>query len=335
VSSWGKNMIMEKKFRKLLEKRGLNAKAIDSSIAAVKEFEDYLRKKKTTFKTADLDALKGYVSSLMEAGTNDLDRLLAIGRYCIVTRKNEFLVYLLSLFGARNVLPDMGERLASIAGEEIRKRVFEGFELPPLGSPQEAYPKLTKTIIDKMETQLSPETCRKVLTWNYHKVPIEAFKDHKERFEKARSIDSFLEDEHRRLVEELEQCMEKGQLWYEQEITPEVLEFVKANQEICTGVRHGDKIYMTKIPFAPKQYITEKNPTMKRYYACHCQLARTAIRDGTPRISRNFCYCSAGYEKVRLDAIFGESIEVEVLESALDGDERCRFANKIPKGKIK
>jgi predicted hydrocarbon binding protein len=74
---------------------------------------------------------------------------------------------------------------------------------------------------------------------------------------------------------------------------------------------------------------------MKRYYACHCQLARTAIRDGTPKISRDFCYCSAGYEKVRFDTIFGEPVEVEVLESALDGDERCRFANKIPKGKMK
>jgi hypothetical protein len=329
------NIVMEFEFRRHLEERGFSAEPIDFSIAAVEEFEEYLGKIGTTFDIASLDALKDYVSSLMGAGKSSLERLIAIARYCSLARKNDYLVYLVSLFGARNVLPDIGERLAIIADDETRNRVFERFELPPLGSSQEAYPRLTKMIMDRMETELPAETCRKVLTWNYHKVPIEAFKEKKERFEKANNIDDYLRDEHKRFVEELEGYMKEGRIWYEQEITPEVLEFVKSDQEICTGVRHGDQIYVTKIPFAPKQYLMEKNPTMKRYYACHCQLARTAIRDGEPRISRNFCYCSAGYEKLRFDAIFGEPVEVEVLESVLDGDERCRFANKIPKGKMK
>lgn len=325
----------EDEFRKHLKGRDLNAETIDFSVVVVGELEEYFEKKRTTFDVASLDMLKDYVSSLMEAGSNSLERLVAIARYCSFARKNDYVVYLVSLFGARNVLPDIGERLAAIASNETRNRVFEDFELPPLGSSQEAYPKLTKMIMDRMEAELPAETCRKVLTWNYHNVPIESFKEKKERFDKASSIDDYLRDEHRRFVEELERHMKEGRIWYEQEITPEVLEFVKGNQEICTGVRHGDRIYTTKIPFAPKQYLTEKNPIMKRYYACHCQLARTAIRDGKPKISRNFCYCSAGYEKIRFDAIFGESVEVEVLESALDGDERCRFANKIPEGKRK
>lgn len=327
--------MMECEFRKHLEGRGLSVEIIDFSMTAVEEFEEYLRKNGTPFDTASPGVLRDYVSSLMEADKNSLERLVALARYCSFARKNDHLVYLVSLFGARNVLPDIGERLAAIAGDETRNRVFEGFELPPLGSSQEAYPRLTKTIMDRMEAELPAQTCRNILTWNYHQVPIEAFKERKKRFEKADSIDDYLKDEHRRLVEELEGHMKEGRIWYEQEITPEVLEFVKANQEICTGVRHGDRIYVTKIPFAPKQYLKEKDPTKKRYHACHCQLARTAIRDGNPKISRNFCYCSAGYEKLHFDAIFGEPVETEVLESALDGDERCRFANKIPKGKIK
>lgn len=327
--------MMECEFRKHLNGRGLSAETIDFSVTAVKELEKYLKKNRKTFNAANRDVLKGYVSSLIEAGSNSLERLVALARYCGFARKNDCLIYLVSLFGARNVLPDIGERLATIAGNETRNIVFEGFELPPLGSPQEAYPSLTKMIMDRMEAELPVETCKKVLTWNYHKVPIETFKDKKERFQRATSIDVYLREEHRRIVEELEGCMKEGRIWYEQEITQEVLQFVKDNQEICTGVRRGDRIYVTKIPFAPMQYLKEKDPTMKRYYACHCQLARTAIRDGEPKISRNFCYCSAGYEKLRFDAIFAEPVEVEILESALDGDERCRFANKIPKGKMK
>ena len=328
-------MMMEDEFRKRLKERGLDAETIDFNVVAVVELEEYLCKRKTTLNAASLEMLKGYVSSLIETGENSLERLLAIARYSSFARKNDFLVYLVSLFGARNVLPDIGERLATIAGKETRDRVFESFELPPLGSPQEAYPRLTSTIMDRMEAELSSRTCRRVLTWNYHNVPIEKFRDNKKRFDKAVSIDSYLSDEHGRFVEELESYMKEGRIWYEQEITPEVLEFVKKNQEICTGVRNDERIYVTKIPFAPKQYLAEKDPVMKRYYACHCQLARTAIRDGKPRIPRNFCYCSAGFEKLHFDAIFGQPVDAEVLESALDGKERCRFAIKIPKGKMK
>ena len=325
----------ESEFRERLKQRGLSEKNADFAVSAVREFEDYLDERKTSFESADLNELKSYVSLLINEGGNSLDRLIAIARYCGFIKKNDYFVYLVSLFGAREVLPRIGERLETIAGKEARGKVFDGFELPPLGSPQDDYPKLTKKIIDAMEAELPSDTCREVLTYNYHKVPVEAFKEKKERFEKARSIDEFLKDEHRRFVEELSGYMKRGQIWYEQEITPEVLELVKGNQEIQNGVRQGNKIYVSKIPFAPKQWLVEKDPVMKRYYACHCQLVRTAIRDGKPKISPVFCYCSGGYEKLPYDVIFGEPVKIELLESVLKGDTRCRFAITIPEGRMK
>jgi len=323
--------LKEKEFRQLLQKRGLNAKKINLAVKAVREYETYLEDRKTALEPASLDVLKDYVSLLIKVGKNSLDRLIALARYCSFTMKNDHFVYLVSLFGAVNVLPDIGERLEAIAGKETRDKVFEGFELPPLGSPQDDYPKLTKRIMDRLEAELPNATCREILTWNYHKVPIEAFKEKKERFEKASNLDEFLKDEHTRFVEELADYMKRGQIWYEQEITPEVLELVKRNPEIQNGVRQGDKIYVSKIPFAPKQYLSEKDPVMKRYYACHCQLVRTAIRDRNPQISPIFCYCSGGYEKLPFDVIFGEPVRIELLESVLKGDMRCRFAITIPK----
>jgi hypothetical protein len=327
--------LKETEFRKRLKERGISEKNVDFAVSAVREFEDYLEKRKTPLESAGLDELKSYVSLLIKEGKNSLDRLIALGRYSGFVKKDDYFVYLVGLFGAREVLPGIGERLEGIAGKEARRKVFDGFELPPLGSPQDDYPKLTKKIIDAMEAELPGETCREVLTYNYHKVPVEAFKEKKERFEKAKSIDEFLKDEHRRFLEELSGYMERGQIWYEQEITPEVLELVKGNQEIQNGVRQGNKIYVSKIPFAPKQWLVEKDPVMKRYYACHCQLVRTAIRDGKPRISPVFCYCSGGYEKLPFDVIFGEPVKIELLESVLKGDTRCRFAITIPEGKVK
>ncbi len=324
-------MLKENDFEKHLQGRKLSAEDVKFAVNAVKEFDDYLESGGTSFESAGLELLKDYISLLIRKGENSWEKLVAIARYCHFAKKNDYYVYFTSVLGARNVLPDIGDRLASIAGEETRRRVFQGFELPPLGSPQENYPKITQAIMEKMEAELPIETCKKILTWNYHKVPTEAFKEKKQRFEKATSIDEYLKDEHKRFIEELERFVKDGQIWYEQEITPEVLEFVKSNQEICTGIRYGDKIYVTKIPYSPMQYLKEKDSVMKRYYACHCPLVRSAIREGNTKISPVFCYCSGGFEKVHFDVIFGEPVEVELVESVLKGDMRCRFANKIPR----
>jgi len=328
-------ILKEKQFRKYLQERKLTAEDANFSVNSIKEFEEYLEKKKVSFECAGLDALKDYVSFLIEEDKNSMDRLVAIARYCNITKKDDYYVYLVSILGARNVLPDIGERIAIIAGEATRRKIFQGFELPPLGSPPENYPQLTQIIMDKLKAELPNETCRKILTWNYHKMSAETFKEKKERFERAESIDGYLKNEHKKFIEDLRGFMKEGRIWYEQKITPEVLDFVKGNQEICTGVRRGNRIYLTKIPYAPKQYLEESDPALKRYYACHCPLVRSALLDREIKISPMFCYCSGGYEKFCFDVIFDEPVEVELLESALKGNTRCRFAIKIPRGKMK
>ena len=326
--------MMESEFQVFLEGRKEIPERIEFAMSAVKDLMGYLRNKKVALEEAELTLLKEYISLLISEGRNSEDRLVAIARYCRFVKKNEYFIYIAGIVNGREVLPGIGTRLGKVAGEEVRHRVFEGVELPPLGAPQEAYPHLTQMIVQRMEKELSPEKCREVLTWNYHEIPIEAFLGHRERFEKAGNIDGYLKEEHRRFIEEITRFMNEGRVWYEEEITPEIIEFVEGDQEISIGKRIGDRIYVTKIPFAPKQYLEEQDPRLKRYYACHCPLVRTAIRDGSPKIPSTFCHCSAGFTKVAYDVIFGEPVEIEMLESVLNGDPRCRFAIKIPAGKM-
>jgi hypothetical protein len=308
---------------------------IDYIAGAAREFEDYLKKRRIPLKTARPDLLEQYISQLAKKRRNSVKRLAAIARYCSFTKKNDFAVHLASILNCRNVLPDIGKRIAHLGGNNVHKKVFEGLKLPPLGSRMEDYAQLTHTILGRMETELSNSKCREVLTWNYHRIPPKAFAENKKQLQQASSIDRYLEDQHKRLVEQLTEFMKAGKIWYEQEITPKVIEFVKSNQEICTGIRQRDKIYITKIPYAPKHFLEETDATIKRYYACHCPLVRTSICDGKPTISSTFCHCSCGFEKLHFDVIFGEPVEVQLLESVLKGDCRCRFAVKIPKARNK
>jgi len=327
--------MQEKEFRDYCKGRKFSEEYTNLAVAAVLDFEDHLRLRGKVFQSSTIKDAKEYISLLMSQGKNSIDRLLALARYSNVVKKNDFIVYFASILGGRDVLPSISERLASLAGEETRDRIFEGVEPPPLGSPPGKYPAVTQRLMERLEAELPPEMCRKVLAGNHHRILREGFEEQKKRFLKAGSIDEFLRDLHRRAIEELEKYMAEGRVWYEQEITPRVVDFVRGNQEVLAGVRRGKKIYMTKIPYAPDNYLREKEPLMKRYYACHCPLAREAILGGKQRISPAWCYCSGGYEKLLWDVIFDEELDVEVLESAIGGDLRCRFAVKLPEGKFK
>ena len=185
---------------------------------------------------------------------------------------------------------------------------------------------------------LPDELWKKALAGNHHRIPLEAFAEDRRRFLELEDIRAYLRDKHERSVEVLEKHARDGSLWFEQRITPRVVEFVRANQEILSGVLEGDRIYITKIPYDPDRYLAETDPLMKRYHACHCSLAflqhppqrpDRILRDG-PDVPMDLCYCSAGYAKVRFDVAFDREHDVEVLESALGGSDRCRFAIALP-----
>ncbi|MDH5200981.1 MAG: DUF6144 family protein [Candidatus Bathyarchaeota archaeon] len=327
--------MQEKMFRDYCKKRNMSGDAVEKAVGQVIEFEKHLGDEGVDLDEARVEDVKKYVARLIAENRNNEDRLLALARYSYAARMNDVFIYFASILGGRTVLPSISERLAAIAGEEARGRVFEGVEPPPLGSPPEDYPPVTRRLIERLEAELGLETCRMVLAGNHHRVPVEGFEGRKRLFEESETVDEFLVKDHERAVAELERFMAEGRLWYEQEITPETVEYVRGNQEVLSGIRSGDKIYTTKFPYAPGQYLTESDPLMKRYYMCHCPLARASILSGEPEISPTWCYCSGGYEKLKFDVVFGEPVEVEVLESALAGDPRCRFSVKIPEGKLK
>jgi hypothetical protein len=322
--------MQERLFREYCQQRNFDAETTEASVAAVLDLERYTTAVGATLETLTTDGLGDYLGQLSLAGTASEQRLVALARYSYVTRRNDLFVQLVHVAEAPGILPVLRARAGQIIGEKDADEVFGSVVLPPEASPIDAYPAVVREILAKMEARLPTETCKQVLAGNMHQIPESSFTDMRERFLKDPDIDALLADRHARLMQDLEDHMSQGKVWYEQVITPEVLEYVRNNPEIQSGVRDGDIIHVAKIPFDPQAYLDEKDPTKKRYDACHCPLARTSIVSGKPAVSSLFCYCSAGFEKLPFDVIFGEPVKVEVLESALGGSDRCRFAITIP-----
>ena len=95
----------------------------------------------------------------------------------------------------------------------------------------------------------------------------------------------------------------------------------------AAGIKRGDTVIATKIPKSGYlvEYLQETDPKRRREIYCHCP----RIRDGLKMemaLSSTYCYCGAGFYQGIWEEILQRSVEVELLQSILRGDEVCQVA---------
>ena len=323
-------MYREQEFRERCRARGLDDAATGEAVAAVLELEADAKGPDGTLASAALADVERHIAGIVAGGKAGEARLMALARYFAAAGIDGIAIRLLAYLLPVGVLPAMSDRLAELEGEEARSRVMTGVDIPPVGAPPEAYPAATAAFVAALESMLGPEHAGRVLCWNVHGIPAAAFAAEREAFLASASLEEWLAALHGRKVRELAKHAEDGTLWFEQKITPAVVEFVRGNQELLSAVSDGRHLWATKIPYDPDRFLASKDPLEKRRLACHCPLAAASITETGAGVPAAWCACSAGFEKFLFDTVFGEETEVEVTESVLAGDPRCRFKIRIP-----
>ncbi len=314
-------------FRELLKTRKLSDEKIAASIALAERFEQYVA---DLGKTADALAARDFCNILMQEGLNNEDNFLALGRYGLFTKNNAVYVAVLELLDGAEVQPNLYKRVGELFGTTVCDEVFAGIGISQMGVPSSEKPYAIFPVLERLIDRVGYEPVEQLLSACLRDLPDEYFRDDREKYKRAADIDEYLRRKHQELVETLKACQREGRLFYSQEITDEVVKYVAERPETECGVREGRKLYITKIPYNAKQYLAETNPTLKRYYVCHCPWAREGIRRGDIYLNPIFCNCSGGYSKRPWEVIFGQELKVEVLESALKGDDRCSFVVSLP-----
>ncbi|UCG44804.1 MAG: hypothetical protein JSV58_05265 [Candidatus Bathyarchaeota archaeon] len=322
----------ERKFRSYCTKRKLDEKAIQTHIEAIRDYESYLKRehKKKDFSQSTLGNFQDYIAHLMKNERNTIDNFAALIRYANAIKKRDAVAYLFGFIEGYGALKKLYETIGRTIGENGRNEIFDGINLPPLGTDPKDKPRIVKKVMERLEATLDKEALREIMSSGLDVGPREWYLPMRKKFLKAKSIDDFLAGKHDEAIKSLEKHLKENSMFFAQEVDKEVIDFVRNNPEVMGGVRRGNIIYETKIPYQTKKYLQEEDETLKRYYACHCGWVREAIRSGL-EISPNFCYCSAGYHKRPWDIIFDQPVKVEVLETVLDGGLVCRFAIHIPK----
>ena len=184
--------------------------------------------------------------------------------------------------------------------------------------------------MDRMGEQLPASLYTELLREIRHGLPKDFRSEEREKFLAAGDIDTFIGASAEEFIARLKDHRVKGTLFFDQAITREVVAFVKSEPEIACAVRDGDTLYKTKIPYRAAEYLDATDPVMKRYYACHCPWARESIHSTLKTVSADFCHCSAGFVVQFWEKALDRKLEVDVLETVLGGDNRCRFAIRLP-----
>lgn len=321
-------------FRAFLGARQLDDVTIDRSIRIVEEFEDFLQQPNQggsgSLKAADRADVLSFMSVLVGEGRSDSESIIALARYGLHIGNHDLQAASLELVDGEEAMRNLHTRLAEQLGEAVRDRVFEGVELPVLGASNTDRARLNRTVMDRLEDAVDPATCRALLSGSLRDLPDAWYQGLKEKYESAGSFDAFLERKRADFIAELEALRDSGRLFFTQEITDEVIEFVRDNPEISAGVREGNILYEAKIPYMADAYLREEDEQIKRHLYCHCPWARESLRMGESPVSPTFCQCSAGYHKRPYELILGRELKADVVESVLAGDLWCKFAIHLP-----
>jgi hypothetical protein len=314
-------------FGKLLETRKLSEEKISASILIAERFEEFLA---ASGKPPDEETAWQFSQVLIDEGQNTYDNFLALARYGLFIKNNDVYVAILELVDGAEAQPNLYKRVGELFGQAVRDEVFAGIGVSPIGLPTTEKPFDMFPVLDRLIAKVGYGAVEQLLSACLRDLPDEYFSDAREKYNKAIDIDAYLMDRHQSFVEELRKYQQEGRLFFAQEITDEVLTYVEAHPEFESGVREGNLLFITKIPYNTKKFLAETDPTMKRFYACHCPWARQAIKNGNLQLNSVFCNCSGGFSKKPWEVIYGQTLKVDLLESAIKGDYRCRFAVHLP-----
>ena len=322
-------------FRAYLLDRKLPEDHLDPFIDLVERFEGFLNEagRSGALESATADEVNAFSAALIAEGDNTWDNYIALLRYAAFAKNRPFFVAVMEYLDGQEALGNLHRKVGEALGETKRDEIFEGIDLPPLGTPNTEKPQLTQAVLGRLE-KADPKACKAILASGLRDLEDAWYEDAKATFEEADNVDAFLKKRRESFLAELEKHKREGTWWYVQIITDDVIDYVRQHPEVSTGVRKGNVVYEAKIPYMAKEYLAETDERMKRYYYCHCPWVRESIRAGEVEVSPTFCNCSSAFHKKKWEVIFGQPLHAEVVETVLRGDPWCKFAIHLPKGAV-
>jgi hypothetical protein len=321
----------EKNFQLFLEEKEIDKDTIKIFLSQFRDYENFLKKEDLSLEAVNPKKLVEYTEYLVSTDKDSvLDFLRAILSYANYSKKYDFITETIDIVESYNAMDNLFARVAEVHGEQMRDEIFKDLVIPPLGEHPEKKPDFTITIIKRMEDKLGKKSVIGLLSPCLHGRPPDDIEGDKKLLAEL-GLDGFLLKKHQDMIKRLEKHRDEGSLEFAQIVDDDVINFLKNNQMVGSGIRKDNQIYISKIPYQTKKFLNAKDDKLKKFYLCYCPWVRGALKEGTDdELSKSFCHCSAGWYKLYWDQIFEQSINVEPAKTALNNDMECTFSIHIP-----
>ncbi len=317
-------------FTASLKARKLDDDQIEAAVNIVGQFGEFLARRKKSIENSSSEDLYAFSDHLMERKKNTFENYLSLLRLGYFQKKKELIITFLEILDGSEMIANFSKRLEEEYGKSIRDEVFRNIELPPFGIRPQQKAGITKELVKRFLAKIDYSTCRKFFEPGLRDKYPQSYEKPRELFRELNDIDEFLRRSHQNLVNTLTNHQKENTLFFTQEVDDEVIAYVKRDQTIETGVRNGERVIISKIPYSTKKYIHETDERKKRFLHCHNPWIRHALLNEDRPTDPVLCGCSAGYFKNFWEAMLNQPVKVEVLKSLINGDQTCEFVLHLP-----
>lgn len=214
-------------------------------------------------------------------------------------------------------------------GETFWNELVEGITLPDIGTECKCQCRNMQVFMKRLEEKVDAETVKRILYKVRHGLHPSQSAWAREKFLEIGDLDKFLKMCHDNEISNFIKLNREKKDFYGDEITDEVLEFIRNNPELLAPVRKGNKLYCMAFPANMQKYLDATDEKMKRYHACHCPFAKESILSEAA-VSSTLCNCSLGHVMNFTEAFLGRELEGRVLHSVLGGDLTCEYEITLP-----
>jgi len=307
-------------------KMGVSNDSANEYYQTILALERWFSNRGVSLNDATLQDLRRYFKYLIRTDQNTIDSALVLGEYYLAAGRTDLMVYFSEITDFILEFDNILDRVGQLAGEDAANAIRHTDPSPPVGTDPRELPAYTAKFLRLLFDQLPMDVIQQALPEKNGDIVPLAYETELSLYQNSASLDEYLLASARLHEIRYRAMLSAGSKWSALVFPKSYVDSASQFQELFSGVRHGDTIFVTQEPLLPGPYGRSKSLARRRYYACRDPFVRASLLSNKTAISVVWCVRCASRCKEKFEYLLGRPLRAEVLECALLGDTLCRFA---------